>query len=420
MKKSVYTFALLALIFSYYFFCVLQSAYCQEYKPVLVVFHGTNETTADMDQFGKSALDTKMFFRVVVVRIDYGKYDVPTLSARIFKSLDATFPNMPFVLMGNGEGGLIAEWIATKLKVAESRVVRVITLNSPLDGTSSHDTTSGSPNLKGIEQNSTTILGLKSAPINDLSSTDFVRLWERDNKTIDQESALRMPVGTGSNVHRAIVRTKEYDPREALPEMIAQLRSDIKNKEYDKVIEKCQDILKIQPGQPEASLMIGLSFYNLAVNETDPQRANRMYSDSFSHLVRALTSGYEITLPIKHHHAIGIDQGLCSGYLTITKDILKFHSIDGQGHDFNVPLSKVYELRLEPMKVGRLHMKIGFERGKHEAKANYNFHSAEVKIERKTMWLNLNTPYSYNEISCTVACLPSMDILYKLIQQNVR
>src|SRR2546423_4845899 len=105
-----------------------------ERKPVLVIFPGVAETSADLVKLGQAAADTGAFTEVVIASYDWKTDSMPDAAPRIFASLDRRFPGTHFVLLGNREGGLVAEWMATKVKGAEGRVARVVTLNSPLEG----------------------------------------------------------------------------------------------------------------------------------------------------------------------------------------------------------------------------------------------------------------------------------------------
>jgi hypothetical protein len=233
---------------------------------------------------------------------------------------------------------------------------------------------------------------------------------------VERDDALRIQPGSATNVRRIIVRTKPYDPRESLPRILAQAKKDFEDKMYSKVVDSGKSILKIEPEQAEANLLMGLSYYMMALGDTNTAHATEMYSESYNYLAKALELGEDVSLPVKHHHAEFLDQDLCSGYITLKRDAFEFNSTSISGHGFNVPLSRIYELGLDPDVAGRLHTRVGILTGKKEAKKNYNFHSAEVRMVRETTWLTPTAPISSNNIYCTVACQPSMEVIYKLLR----
>ncbi len=212
---------------------------------------------------------------------------------------------------------------------------------------------------------------------------------------------------------------KWWDPRVGPTAILARARRSFENGQFDAVIEGCAEVLSTDPNNAEAILLTGLSYYDLGISDTNREHAIQMYSESYKYLTRALDLNQEVNLPVKHHHAVGLDQDLCAGYLVLSRDRFKFHSTTLDGHDFDVPLSKIYELKLEPEKAGRLHTRIGIQKEKKEDKQNYNFQSAEVKIIRQTVWLTPTAPFSRNEIYCTVACTPGMQVIFSLLQNLI-
>src|ERR1051325_7635199 len=167
----------------------ITSAQVQDDKPVLIIFHGVNESRDDMRALASASNETKMFAQVVVVGYDWKKNRIPVAAPRIFNSISNRFPNSNFVLIGNKEGGILAEWIASRVRTAENKIVRVITLNSPLNGQTLKSDGEGAA-IEDLQPDSEVLRLLKS-PLVNVRSLDFVRLWEKDNKWVDQEGALR-------------------------------------------------------------------------------------------------------------------------------------------------------------------------------------------------------------------------------------
>jgi PEGA domain len=182
-------------------------------------------------------------------------------------------------------------------------------------------------------------------------------------------------------------------------EMLAQAEGDFRGRRYTEVIATCRTILTTQPDQPRANYLIGMSYYN----------ADK-YMDSVPHLIKAISGGEQVNLPIKHHHRAGlVDDDLCSGTLIFRKGTFEFHADISSGHDFSVPFNKIYESKNEWQKAGRLHVKISMQKGNKEDKKTYNFHviAAELRSDGKITSVICYSP----------SCKPMVEFLYQLLQQ---
>lgn len=391
----------------------------QQDKPVLVIFHGSGETKDDMRNLAESSSKTNMFARVVVIGYNWSRSDVPMAATRIFDSLSNDFPASSFVFLGNREGGILAEWIATRVKASEGKIVRVITLNSPMDGEDGDNSASIPRPIGDLASGSETIRLLKAPPLVDVSSIEFIRLWEKDNRLVNRESALSEPAGGEATASKVIVRTREYDPREVLPEMSAQAKKYFAARQYEHVVETGKAVLAVEPDDSNMNLLVGLSYYWMGLNSAGLEQAAEMYHSSLGHLSKALDAGVAVTIPVYHHHTEFLDQSLCRGYITVTKSSFSFRSTDSNGHEFSVPSSKIYELGIVADNAGQLHTRVGLQKEKGEHKHNYNFFSAEVKVQREWVYLTPTTPIQTNKIYCTAACVPSMQVVYALIRRSV-
>ena len=105
----------------------------------------------------------------------------------------------------------------------------------------------------------------------------------------------------------------------------------------------------------------------------------------------------------------GLEDALCSGKLTLRRAGFEFHSLDMSGHDFSATYDKVYELKNETGKFGRLHLKVGIAKGNKEKKEDYNFHvtSAGVRSNGVRQVGYCDGP----------TCQPMVEALYQLLQQ---
>ena len=383
-------------------------------KPVLVIFHGVAETRNDLAEMAQASHRMKAFSQVVVIGFNWSSDSVAEAAPRIFGSLNIRFPNSRFILLGSREGGLIAEWIATRVKEAEGKITRVITINSPLDEAAKQN---ASVTLPSLGPNAGLTSTLKEAPINDLSRTEFVRLWEKDDKIVAQDSALRVLSAGGATTSRLIVRTKPYDPREVFPEILNQAQKDFEGKLYSQVINACEYITKIEPKHALANELIGLSNFNLGQGENNPAKSAELFALGLRQLTTAMEGGRDAYFfGVAHHHSMGNTPGIltfndvCYGRLALFRDALAFQSLgDDQSHNFLVPLSQVHNLRAEAVGPGRLHVEIG------ERRKKYNFFSSSVNSSRSFTPLQPGTSIGVTQFSCGANCMSHMDAIYRLI-----
>lgn len=304
---------LLLLISILLCFCAESNAKSQDSRPVLVIFHGVMESSNDMIGISKSALNTQIFSEVAVMNYDWRNGLISDIAPRLFNSLNSKFPNSRFVLYGFDKGGLIAEWIATRVKEAESRVIRVVTVDAPLDGFSNLNANPAFPSLKEFASDSSTILALKNSPLNNINNVDFVRVWEKDSKIAGQNSALRSPVAQAAASRRVIVRTKPFDPREVFPEILAKAQKDLNEKLYSQVIQGCEYITKIEPKHAYANELLGFSNLNLADGESNSAKSAEFLALGYRQLATAMEGGEGsggYFFPVIHHHSMGDTPGV--------------------------------------------------------------------------------------------------------------
>ena len=140
---------------SWIFVCVICLASgkseAQTPKVALVLFHGANETAEDIRPLADSIVDTKLFPNVVAVKFNWKDKTIPDAAPDLFRKLDKLFDGYKFVLMGTSEGGLLADWIAKKVKASEGKIIRVITVNTSFDG--KFETTSQERNTECVPPN---------------------------------------------------------------------------------------------------------------------------------------------------------------------------------------------------------------------------------------------------------------------------
>lgn len=418
-NHRIFIFACLQLIF--FASHQLQSVKAQQIsKPVLVIFHGAAETRNDLAEMAQVSHRMKTFSQVVVIGFNWASDSVVEAAPRMFGSLNLRFPNSSFILLGSREGGLIAEWIATRVKEAEGKITRVITVNSPFDEPAKQNVNATSQSLG---PNAGLTATLKEAPVNDLSRTEFVRLWEKGDQIVAQDSALRVLSAGGATTSRLIVRTKPYDPREVIPEMLVQARRDYETKQYNKVVEACRYILKTEPKQAEASSFLGLGLYSSALFESNVATAAELFNESLQHFANAIAEGQYFTFPVAHHHNFGSSFGVlvindaCYGNLRIDKDTVAF--VGQADHRFLAPINKVYA-QFVASDVGTLHVEVGFDKkNDQEKRKTYNFLPNQIRMSASFAQITPTATIGSNQTSCDERC-PLIPQTLNLLINKVR
>lgn len=219
----------------------------------------------------------------------------------------------------------------------------------------------------------------------------------RQNQIAPIEADTRITTGDSSSSEKPS-RLGTSPGVDAVEKSLAQIEIDFRKQRYDAVIAACNDILATRPNQPRAELLLGESYYNAGS------------AKSLEYLSEAISMGETVTLPIKHHHYEGvlkINEGLCSGYVKLTKATFEFHSEETSAHDFTVPTHNIYDLRDESYKGGRLHLKVGVQTGGTEVAQDYNFYAPPAGLRKQ---MTIMRVYCENP-----ACQPMAQTLYQLL-----
>jgi hypothetical protein len=136
------------------------------------------------------------------------------------------------------------------------------------------------------------------------------------------------------------------------------------------------------------------------------------YQESLPYLSKAIELGEEVGFPIKHHHRgeMGLGDALCDGQVTFKKGALQFHSLSRGGEDFSISSSKVYEVKSEPQKSGRVSVVVTLPKGGKDERKTYNFQSTAAGIRL----YDPNNPNSLHVLFCN-NCEPMMQVFYQLV-----
>lgn len=176
-------------------------------------------------------------------------------------------------------------------------------------------------------------------------------------------------------------------------EILADAERAFAASDHAKAKAACRLVLSNSPNDPHANLLLGNALY-----------VTRDFDGAWLYWKRSIDLGEAVSLPIRHHHRIALRVDLCNGVLILTTDALEFRS-ERSGHDFDVPLSNVSELKAEPQKGGRIHVRIATVKDGKVEKRTYNFHVASADL-------------SANTVQCD-GCEAEVNLLYKLLQRGL-
>ena len=180
-------------------------------------------------------------------------------------------------------------------------------------------------------------------------------------------------------------------------DMMRELQTAFAAQNYDRVIAGAPDMLSRDSSNGGLNRMLGLSYFQ-----------RHQYSQSQGFLLKALDSGESFDLPIKHHRRDPRGFGLsgdqfCDGTLTFKKGFVAFHS-NCENEDFEVPGSKIYELKYEPQKAGRVSVRVAAANRK-----TYNFHCPTAGLRPA----NSSQPDGIQNAYCS-ACESMTQLYYQL------
>jgi hypothetical protein len=183
-------------------------------------------------------------------------------------------------------------------------------------------------------------------------------------------------------------------------DMLAQAADALRQKNFVQTITICREILAAKPDEPKANLLLGLGYFNLG-----------NYEPAVGSLVKAISLGEQVAIPLQHHTKYGIvNDNLTPGLLIVAKNLLEFRTLAGSAL-FSVPLDKVYRILPEDNRGGRIQIKVGNPAKKKDGGKDYNFHPMQAGL-RPVVVGNSVTMSIYCQ-----NCLPTAQAIYQLVQQ---
>lgn len=204
------------------------------------------------------------------------------------------------------------------------------------------------------------------------------------------------------NLTNVVVVLSPLTPDQMLP----QCEQAFQTRRYGEAAATCRTIVAARPDHARAHQLLGLSLYYTGY-----------FAESVEPLAQAVRLGQEVVLPIKHHHRganMGLDDALCEGKLTLSRNGLSFNSLNAVGHDFTAPYQKLQEIKPENFKGGRLNIKVSLPEGKGEKRKDYNFHVWQTQL--------VNTAQPGNRplmnVNCRdQSCDAAVQMLYQLLMR---
>jgi hypothetical protein len=214
----------------------------------------------------------------------------------------------------------------------------------------------------------------------------------------DQVSGLELAPGTYEIVvsksgYQPVRRQAAIKPGETLDlsvtldpvpaeELLQNVEASFQSKQYARTVALGESLLSVHPDNRRANFLVGLSYYQTS-----------QFAKGIPALRQAIILGEEVRFPIKHRHGgpgLGLDEDMCVGEIVLRKDSVEFHSTSTNSesgqlrfstHGFNVPFKQVYELKLNPRKLGRLEIKIGVPDGSKEKRKEFDLYSNGASLQ---------------------------------------
>jgi hypothetical protein len=170
-------------------------------------------------------------------------------------------------------------------------------------------------------------------------------------------------------------------------------------RDFDTVVAVCGIILSSQPSHAGANLLAGYSHY----------QAMR-YNEALTFLQTSMALNQQVNIPVKHYEKVSSRDQLFAGTLTLRRGTMAYQSTDRPWLDFTAPAAKIYELKFEPEKGGRLYVQVGIIRdaGKKEKKEKFYFHPSASTI---------TTLGNKANIDCGGNCQQELRALYQLFSR---
>lgn len=186
-------------------------------------------------------------------------------------------------------------------------------------------------------------------------------------------------------------------------ELLANADESFRLGNFPRAIGLAKDILEVQPNDPKANLLLGLSYFR-----------NGNYDAAVAPLIKAVSLGEQVSIPLQRHTKYGLvgeNDNLTPGTLLIGKNLLEFRTSAGSKL-FSVPLDKVYRVIAEDNRGGRLQIKVGNPSKQKDAGKDYNFHPMQARLQQEVMGTSTAL-----KIYCN-GCLTTVQAIYQVIEQS--
>lgn len=191
-------------------------------------------------------------------------------------------------------------------------------------------------------------------------------------------------------------------------ETMNQAIADYGARRFAPAIAAARTVLAAQPDHPQANALMGRSLYD-----------NRDYAGSLDYLLRALTLGERIEIPIRRHRNTDITRLYSrlneEAVLVLGGGRLEYRSLAAPNENFDIPAGRIHEIKPELHRGGRIHLEVYVPRpgSQRERKRDYNIHVWSATTRELTP--NDNVPNQI--IVCDQACHAEFEVLHRLLVQ---
>lgn len=187
---------------------------------------------------------------------------------------------------------------------------------------------------------------------------------------------------------------------EPLPveQALAQAEQSLRNSDYSTVTAICEVVLRAQPSNERATLLTGYSHYY-----------GGRFNQGLSFLLATLEANNQIEIPVRRYQREPSGDNLFSGMLILRRGSLAFQSNERPDFNFSVPADKIYELRTESQKGGRINVRVGIIRGanQRERRERFYLHPSAAFVAMR----------GRNGVINCASCQEELQAIFQLIQR---
>lgn len=189
-------------------------------------------------------------------------------------------------------------------------------------------------------------------------------------------------------------------PLEPLPieQALTLAEQSLRSRDYNTAIAISEVVLTNQPGNQRATVLTGYGHYY----------AGR-FNQSLLFLLAALSANSQIEIQVKRFQRESSSDALFSGQLVLRRGSIAFQSNERPDFNFSITTDKIYELKTELQKGGRINIRVGISRsvGQRERRERFFFHPSAAFVSRQGRNSSIDCPN----------CQEELQAIFQLIQR---